>query len=85
MEIEVIEKSDNRLVIELKDEDHTLANMIRELAWKFGGEAAYRVDHPLISNPKVKIVGEKPVEVLRKVGEEIEKLAKEFKKEIKSL
>ncbi len=80
MEIELVEKKDNRWVILLKSEGHTLANMIRELSWKFGGESAYRIEHPLLARPRVKVVGKDPKGIILKVAKEIQKMAGEVEK-----
>ena len=77
------EKSKNKWVFILESEDHTFANLVRELCWKFGGEAAYRVEHPLLARPKLKVVADNPREVLEKVAKEIQKLAKGVEKELK--
>jgi DNA-directed RNA polymerase subunit L len=80
MDIEVLNKKEGVLEFKLKTEDHTMANLIRELSWKFKGEAAYKVPHPLVGQPVVKIVAEDPKAVLSKVSKEIVKLSEEAEK-----
>ena len=83
MEIEKINKKQNVWEFKLKSEDHTLANLIKEISWKFRGEAAYRVSHPLIDSPVVRVVADDPKVVLTKVSKEIIKLSNEVEKTFK--
>jgi len=80
MEVKMVKREDRRWEFILESEDHTFANLLRELCWNFGGEAAYRVEHPLLARPKVKVVAEKPQELLLKVTGEIKKLAQGVEK-----
>jgi DNA-directed RNA polymerase subunit L len=54
MEINVLEEKAKRLVFELKGEDHTLCNALREELWndKSVTVAAYNINHPLVGVPK---------------------------------
>jgi DNA-directed RNA polymerase subunit L len=57
MEINVIEDKKSKLVFELKGEDHTLCNALREELWndKAVTVSAYTIEHPLIGIPKFMI------------------------------
>ena len=83
MEIEKLIKKQNVWEFKLKSEDHSLANLIKEISWKFRGEAAYRIDHPLIDFPVVRVIADDPKVVLTKVSKEIVKLANEVEKAFK--
>lgn len=54
MEINVIEDKKKRFVFELKGEDHTLCNLLREELWndKSITVSAYNIAHPLVGIPK---------------------------------
>jgi len=83
MEIEKLSKKQNVWEFKLKSEDHTLANLIKELSWKFRGEATYRINHTLTDFPDVRVVADDPKVVLTKVSKEIVKLASEVEKVFK--
>ncbi len=53
MEIKFIEKGTSRIKFEIKGEDHTLANSIRDELWKDNSVevAGYNIEHPLVSSP----------------------------------
>ncbi|MBT4351824.1 DNA-directed RNA polymerase subunit L [archaeon] len=55
MEINVIENKKKRFVFELKGEDHTLCNLLREELWndKSITVSAYNIAHPLVGIPKI--------------------------------
>jgi len=54
MEITIIEDKKTKLLFEIKGEDHTFCNVLREELWNDSSVkvAAYNILHPLISNPK---------------------------------
>ena len=54
MELKILEDKKKRLVFELKGEDHTLCNALREELWndKSVTVAAYNISHPLVGIPK---------------------------------
>ena len=68
MEIKVLEKAKNRLVIGIEGEDATLCNAIRKELWNDDKvkAAAYSVDHPLTAAPKiiVETTGKDPKDAL---------------------
>ena len=80
MDIKMLSKKDNEWVIELTSEDHTLTNLLRELSWENGGEAAYKLNHPLLGVPQMKVVAKSPKKVLEKTTSQIIKMSKEFGK-----
>lgn len=61
MEINIIEESKNRIVVEVKDEDATLCNIIRKELWNDEAvkAAAYTVKHPSIKAPHLIVETEK--------------------------
>tara|TARA_Y100000296_G_scaffold58895_1_gene67906 strand:+ start:150 stop:425 length:276 start_codon:yes stop_codon:yes gene_type:complete len=54
MEINVIEKSKNKIVFELKGEDDTFCNALKDELYNDSNVkiASYRIDHPLINIPR---------------------------------
>ncbi|MBU0757010.1 MAG: DNA-directed RNA polymerase subunit L [Nanoarchaeota archaeon] len=54
MEITILEDKKTRLVFEMKGEDHTFCNVLREEMWNDSSVklAAYNIVHPLTSIPK---------------------------------
>jgi|Deesub1362A_J573_1020465.scaffolds.fasta_scaffold00350_14 DNA-directed RNA polymerase subunit L len=57
MEIKIIKESKNELEFELIGEDHTFCNALRHILNKHKDVifASYKVEHPLLSNPKIYI------------------------------
>ncbi|MBW3012578.1 DNA-directed RNA polymerase subunit L [Candidatus Woesearchaeota archaeon] len=90
MEINVVESTKNKLVIELKGEDHTFCNiLVKELQKDSNVKAAaYKIEHPLRRVPKVMIetTSGSPKDALLKAAanlvKDAGKLEKEFAKEI---
>ena len=84
MEIKVIEESKDKIVLELSSEDHTFANLLRKVLWEDPNIdlAAYNIDHPLISKPKVmiKMKTGAPKDALKKAAKKIAERANEFGK-----
>jgi DNA-directed RNA polymerase subunit L len=58
MEIEVIEKSNNKLVFKLKGEDHTIANLLIGYLKRIDGvkRAYYDIHHPLTGVPEITVL-----------------------------
>jgi DNA-directed RNA polymerase subunit L len=54
MEINILEEKSKKLVFELKGENHTLCNALREELWndKAVTVSAYNISHPLVGVPK---------------------------------
>lgn len=80
MKLRQLSKRQNSLEFQLRSEDHTFANLVKELAWKHGGEAAYRMEHPLLGEPKVKVISDEPKKVLQKVAKDIVGMSKKVEK-----
>tara|TARA_Y100000034_G_C6575588_1_gene249587 strand:- start:138 stop:407 length:270 start_codon:yes stop_codon:yes gene_type:complete len=58
MEISILEEGKGVLEIEVKGEDHTLCNTLRNELWNHSVEiSAYNIEHPLISEPTLMVHG----------------------------
>lgn len=87
MEIVVVRKDSNTLVFEVRGEGHTFCNALREALLQDPAVtfAAYRIDHPLISNPTfiVRTDGlESPMEALKRAAARVAELARTFEREV---
>ncbi|MEM4576778.1 MAG: DNA-directed RNA polymerase subunit L [Candidatus Nezhaarchaeales archaeon] len=84
MKLRVLEKDERSLKIEIIGEGHTFCNLLRDFLLKNPDVefAAYRIDHPLVSNPVfyVKTREHRPEEALRSAAEEMINALEEFKK-----
>jgi len=84
MKIRVLEKREKDLKIEIIGEGHTFCNLLRDFLLRNPNVefAAYRIDHPLVSNPifYVKTKDGGPEEALKKAAEEIIDALENFKK-----
>ncbi len=82
MEIKVLEKTEEKVKIEVTDETHTLINLLRENSWKAGAsQASYMIEHPYLSHPKIIVRAKNPKKVLADAAQMVINDAKEFGKE----
>jgi len=89
MEFDVLEKTKNKIKIEIKDEGHTLCNILRDELWTIKDTeiAGYRIEHPLVSNPIIVLETkrDKPEKVLLSAVQKLKKKVKELREEGKKL
>ena len=83
MDIKRLSKRQGLWEFQLLSEGHTMANLIRELSWKYKAETVYQEGHPLLGQPVVKVNAPNPQTVLTKVSKEIVKLASDVEKAFK--
>ncbi len=88
MEINILEDKKNKLIFEIKGEDHTISNMLRKELWTDSHvkAAAYNIDHPLVGQPKfiLQTDGEDPRKVLQAAAKRIQKQLAKFKDDVKA-
>ena len=83
MEIEIIEESKDKLVVEIKGEGHGFVNMLKKEvnANKDVKAAGYNINHPLIGVPKLIIHSKKdPKKVLLDAAKNLKKQSDDFLK-----
>jgi len=89
MEVQLLEKEDSKMKVKIVGEGHAFANVLRKKLHeeKDVDLAAYNIDHPLLSDPVLKVgtSGERnPKEVLvdvsSKLGKEYEEVQMKLKK-----
>ena len=88
MKLKKLEKTKDKLVVEVDGEGHTLLNLLRENSWKTGAtQASYMIEHPYLSTPKIIIHSKTPVKTLASAAQMVldDGIAfqKEFKKALK--
>jgi DNA-directed RNA polymerase subunit L len=88
MKVKILSESQNKLEIEIADEDHTLGNLLRSklLKDKKVKHAGYQIVHPLTGGIKLVVQTEgslKPRDALLKALVEIEEETKEFQQKFK--
>ncbi len=80
MKIEVIEEDKEKLKIRVHN-NLTLVNALNENVWKQKIDyAAYKVDHPYLSQPELVVKGKNPKKALLDAAEQVIADAKEMKK-----
>ncbi|MHC1627851.1 MAG: DNA-directed RNA polymerase subunit L [Candidatus Nezhaarchaeales archaeon] len=83
MKIRILEKNEKSMKFEVIGEGHTFCNLLRDFLMKNPDVefAAYRIDHPLVSNPifYLRTRQSKPEDALKKAAEEIIKALETFK------
>ena len=90
MEINVLEEKKKKMIFELKGENHTLCNALREELWNDNSVtvSAYNINHPLIGVPKfiVETDGEKePRKAVKDALTRLKKKNSELREQIKAL
>ena len=87
MEINIIEEKKNKLIFEIRGEDHTFSNLLRKELWndEHVKASAYNIDHPLVGQPKfvLQTDGQDPRKVLQAAAKRIQKQFTKLKDEIK--
>jgi DNA-directed RNA polymerase subunit L len=80
MRIKSLSKKKDSWDFKLVSEDHTLANLIKELSWRHKGEAAYKVEHSLLGEPIIRVSASNPKTVLKAVAKDIVKISSDVEK-----
>lgn len=92
MELELVEKGDDSLLIKVVGEDHTLCNLLRKALYEDESvvAASYSIEHPLVGSPKFYVKtkkGKSPERALmdaaERVTEQLEGLRKQLQKALK--
>ena len=92
MELELVEKGEGALLIKVREEDHTLCNLLRKtlLSDKYVVAASYVIEHPLTESPKFYVKtkkGKTPERALMdaagQVAEQLKELQKQLQRELK--
>lgn len=82
MKLKKLEKSKDKLALEVMGEDHTLLNLLRGNAWKQNADqASYLIEHPYLSTPKIIIRSKNPQKTLVDAAQEAIDEAIAFQKE----
>ena len=84
MDLTVLEKKGDKIQIEVRGEDHTLLNLLRENSWKTGAkQASYMIKHPYLSHPKIIIKSGQYKKVLTNAAQMIIDDATSFERSLK--
>ena len=92
MELNVLNDSGNKIVMEIKGEGHTLCNVLKKELWndKHVKVATYAIDHPLIGIPRMTVETDGTITArkalsaaVERLNKDLDKLKKEFSKEIR--
>ncbi len=84
MKLVMLEETEGKMMLEVRGENHTFLNLLRECAWDAGSkQASYMIEHPYLSEPKLIIRADNPKKILDNSAQAIMESAKEFEKEFK--
>lgn len=87
MELSTVEEDEKKLILEIKDESVSFANLLRSELWddKSVSEAAHIKEHAFLGNPKIFVKTERgsPKVALEKAAVRTLNKAKEFQEEFK--
>ena len=80
MELKILEDAKNKLVFQLKGEDHTFCNILVKELQKDDSvkSAAYRIDHPLERIPTLLVEADDPRKAIKKAIASLKKQAQDF-------
>jgi len=88
MNLKIIAQEENYVELELEGEEQGFANALRELLIndKNVTFAAYRVDHPQMSPPRLMVRTKtgSPIAAIKDASKKLRKMAGDFKEELKS-
>ena len=87
MELNILEDTPKRLVMEVKGESHTLCNALKTALWanKHVKSATYAIAHPLVGIPKMVVETDGEVKPKKALAEAADRLLKETEKLKKDL
>ena len=84
MELNTIEETKTKIIVELIGDTHTLPNMLKKELWndKHVKAAGYRIDHPLTGTPNIMVEtdGADPKKTINASIKRLKKAADDFKK-----
>jgi len=85
MEINIVEETKNKIIVELKGETHTFCNALKKELWndKHVKIAGYNIAHPLIGVPRIVVETdgkETPKKALMEAAKRLSTKAEKFKK-----
>lgn len=84
MKLVALERTNEKISLEVRGETHTFLNLLRENVWKAGGkQASYVIEHPYLSEPKLTVRVKNPKKILDKAVQMIIDQTKEFEREFK--
>lgn len=92
MELKIVESGKNKLIVELKGEDHAFCNALKKELWndEHVKAAAYNIDHPLVGEPKIIVETdgkEEPKDALvaaaKRLKKEVDNFSKAAEKNLK--
>ena len=84
MKLVLLEKENEKLAIEVRGENHTFLNLLRENSWKVGTrQTSYIIEHPDLSEPKLVVRAKNPKNIIEKSVQMIIDQTADFDKELK--
>lgn len=84
MELKILEETKTRMIFEIKGEDHTFCNALKQELWndKDVQATSYKIDHPLVGVPQFIVDAKNPrkslVDAAKRLQKELDKFAKAF-------
>ena len=87
MDLRVLKQDKDYVELEVIGEGHTMCNVIRKEIYNEKGDvvAGYNIAHPIVSNPKMIIKGDKPLKLILSAIDRLKDKNKELKSKLKKL
>ena len=83
MNVNVLENTKEKLILEFEDETETITTLLAKQIWSEKGEAAAIREHPFIEKPKLVVMGDKGNKLIKKASTALQEQCDEFKEEFK--
>jgi len=87
MDLRVLKQDKDYVELEVIGEGHTMCNVIRKEIYNEKGDiiAGYNIEHPLVSNPKMIVKGDKPVKLILNAVDRLKDKNKELRIKLKKI
>ena len=87
MELKVLKQDKDYVELEVIGEGHTMCNVLRKEIFNEKDDvvAGYNIEHPLVSNPKMIVKGDKPVKLILNAVDRLKDKNKELRIKLKKI
>jgi len=87
MDLRVLKQDKDYVELEVIGEGHTMCNVLRKEIFNEKDDvvAGYNIEHPLVSNPKMIVKGDKPIKLILNAIDRLKDKNKELRSKLKKL
>ena len=87
MDLRVLKQDKDYVELEVIGEGHTMCNVLRKEIFNEKDDVVggYNIEHPLVSNPKMIVKGDKPIKLILNAIDRLKDKNKELRSKLKKL